>query len=101
LTSPTIQFSITANKEELQSLQIFSNPVTDDRLIISSANKIDEKVCISLINADGKIVLGKKEMLLDKKYYEVLIPKEIQNGLYYLNIESDDEHYYLKVVVQR
>jgi pimeloyl-ACP methyl ester carboxylesterase len=101
LTSPTIQFSITANKEELQSLQIFSNPVTDDRLIISSANKIDEKVYISLINAEGKVVLGKKEVLLDKNYHEVLIPKEIQDGLYYLNIESDDEHYYLKVVVQR
>jgi len=101
LTSPTIQFSITANKEELKSPQIFSNPVTNDRLIISAANKIDEKVYLSLINAEGKMVLGKKEVLLDKKYYEVLIPKAIQNGLYYLNIELQNITYNYKVVLNR
>ncbi|WP_375579318.1 T9SS type A sorting domain-containing protein [Marivirga tractuosa] len=101
LSSPSFHFAVTGNNLHSNGIYIHPNPIKNDNLIIRSFGNEYNSLQISLINIDGKEILKRKEVYLSQNYAELMLTKEIKNGMYFLLIQLKDKIYHKKIIINR
>ena len=85
------------NEKYYSRLEIFPNPVKGNNITLkSNAASIRS---IRFYNISGKIVFVKS--FLHEDFEEIALPQFLENGLYFLRIESMDEILHKKLIIQR
>ena len=100
-TSTAIKPDVTAigNIPNSQSFTVYPNP-NNGKVTIQWDNTLPGAAIINISSVTGQVVYTTK-LNLDKSGRTELNLSELQQGIYFMNIESGDDHYYQKLVIQR
>lgn len=83
----------------LQSFNVYPNPATD-KLNIVFESKTDEPVKIRMINLTGSVITEKAIESSAGNYHAALDVKDLQKGMYFLQLESQSSKLVKKVIIR-
>ncbi len=101
LSSNTMYYTVTANELPITDVHIFPNPLTNNKLIIEAPNGAFDYFEVRLLNTNGQEILKLGKLYLTEHMVEVVLPEEIENGLYYLLLHSAHNTFQHKVIIRR
>jgi len=100
--SETFNFIVTnTNELDLEDMKIHPNPASHYLGIDFTTNSNFENLRISIVDAKGVTVLGKRYQQFSGRFDKKLNVSFIPNGIYALKITADDSSYVEKIVILR
>lgn len=81
-----VNMDLTSNTDDIN---IFPNPVTENKINIRFQNPPQEKLDVRLINSNGQVVLKKSFNNTQNSLHELHLPNNLIRGTYTLQLEYD------------